>query len=168
MNAEKNLSSYFTGEPPGERTNAVRWLQKKVMERSLSLPRDFPTRESWEKFRASMVQDLPRVIGVPEFPAMRESFVRGRIRVGQNALCERVDVFVDADYSIPTFVFCPVAPSTQNFRRSSGIRAGRRINGMPPTRPLRCAWQQRILSCSFRTMRHLAKLRPLRTKATGV
>ena len=113
MNAEKSLSSYLTGEPPGERTNAVRWLQKKVMERSLSLPRDFPTRESWEKFRASMVQDLPQVIGVPEFPAMRESFVRGRIRVGQNALCERVDVFVDADYSIPTFVFCPVAPSTQ-------------------------------------------------------
>lgn len=29
MNVDKDLHSFFAGEPPGERTNAIRWLQRK-------------------------------------------------------------------------------------------------------------------------------------------
>ena len=113
MNAEKNLSSYFVGEPPGERTNAIRWLQKKVMETSLALPRDFPTKKLWEEFLSGMLPALRQTIGFPEFPPLQESYVRGRIQVGEDAVCERVDVFVDSDYSIPAFVFAPANPSDQ-------------------------------------------------------
>lgn len=114
MNVEKNLAEFFAGEPPGERTNALRWLQKKVMRQALTLPREFKTREEWEAFKATMRRKLPDVIGVPQFPRMKESCVRGRIAVGEDALCERVDVYVDDDYSIPTFAFLPAkAPAEE-------------------------------------------------------
>lgn len=108
-NVSKNLELFFEGEPPGQRTNAVRWLQKKVMRQALTLPRDFPTRESWEAFRDHIRTELPRTIGIPALPPLEESFVRGRVRVGSNVVCERVDVYVDEDYAIPSFVFQPLA-----------------------------------------------------------
>ena len=111
MNAEKDLKVFLTGEPPGERTNAIRWLQKKVMQKSLALPRDFATVAEWEQFRAKIRRELPCVIGVPPFPPLQESVVRGRIRVGDEAVVERVDVCVDDDYAIPAFVFSPLRPA---------------------------------------------------------
>lgn len=30
-NAEKNLATFFTGEPPGQRCNSIHWWQKRVM-----------------------------------------------------------------------------------------------------------------------------------------
>ena len=110
MNAHKNLNTYLKGEPPGERSNAVRWLQKKVMEKSLQLPRDFDSKAQWEAFRKSIRERLPGVIGIPRFPASEESQLRGRIRVGDDVVCERVDVYVDEDYGIPAFVYAPAAP----------------------------------------------------------
>lgn len=114
MNANKDLTQFLAGEPPGERTNAVRWLQKKVMQRSRALPRDFASRGQWEQFRDQMRSTLPRVIGLPEFPPLGESVVRGRIQVGPDAVCERVDVAVDEDYAIPAFVFSPANPPAQS------------------------------------------------------
>jgi dienelactone hydrolase len=110
MNASKDLTSFFSSEPPGEKTNAIRWLQKKVMAEAVKLPRDFKTREEWETFRAHIRQDLPGVIGIPSFPPLLESATRARIRVGSDVICERVDVYVDEDYAIPSFVFSPAAP----------------------------------------------------------
>ena len=107
MNAQKDLSAFFSGEPPGQRTNAIRWLQKQVMKKALALPRDFETREAWEAFRAMMKAELPKTIGIPQFPPLKESLVRARMAVGENVLCERVDVHVDEDYAIPAFVFLP-------------------------------------------------------------
>lgn len=109
MNAEKDLYQYFTGEPPGQRTNAIRWLQKQVMARARGLPRSFDTLEGWEAFKARMRLDLPRVIGLPAFAAYRKTgdAVRARVRVGDDLACERVDVHVDDDYAIPAFVFRP-------------------------------------------------------------
>ncbi|HZO89001.1 MAG TPA: dienelactone hydrolase family protein [Chthonomonadaceae bacterium] len=97
-------------EPRGQQTNAIRWLQKKVMERARALPRDFRNCAEWESFRAKIRAELPRVIGMPAFPPLQESRVRSRIRVGEGALCERMDVFVDEDYAIPAFVFLPAQP----------------------------------------------------------
>ncbi|HZT43184.1 MAG TPA: hypothetical protein VFA07_13525 [Chthonomonadaceae bacterium] len=97
-------------EPPGQRNNALRWLQKRVMERVRTLPRDFATRSEWETFRAHLRKELPQVIGLPTFPPLEESRVRGRLRVGAEAVCERVDVYVDEDYAIPAFVFLPASP----------------------------------------------------------
>ena len=107
MNAEKDLSVFFAGEPPGQKTNAIRWLQKKAMKQALELPRDFKTRQEWEAFRTRMRKELPTAIGIPEFPPLKESLVRARIKVGEDVLCERVDVYVDEDYAIPGFVFLP-------------------------------------------------------------
>jgi len=107
MNVGKDLPRFFSSEPPGQKTNAIRWLQKKVMRQALELPRDFGTREEWEAFRDKIRDQLPSVIGVPEFAPLQESFVRGRVKVGEDTLCERVDVYVDEDYAIPTFVFLP-------------------------------------------------------------
>jgi dienelactone hydrolase len=107
MNAEKDLSQYFTGEPPGQRTNAIRWLQKQVMARARALPREFATLADWETFKERMRRDLPRTIGIPVFPPLKESFVRGRVRVGDDLACERVDVRVDDEYAIPAFVLRP-------------------------------------------------------------
>lgn len=107
QNASKDLTKFFEGEPPGQRTNAIRWLQKKVMRQALGLPRQFPTREAWETYRDRVRTELPQVIGIPEFPPLQESYVRGRVRVGSDVVCERVDVYIDEDYAIPTFVFQP-------------------------------------------------------------
>jgi len=108
VNVDKNLNSYFQGEPPGQRVNGIRWIQKQVMKAALKLPRDFTTKQDWEAFRADMRKRLPEVIGVPDFGPMKESFIRARIRVGEHTICEHVDVYVDEDYSIPTFVFSPL------------------------------------------------------------
>jgi dienelactone hydrolase len=108
MNASKDFASFLNSEPPGQKTNAIRWLQKKVMAASLKLPRDFKSREDWEAFRTHLRQELPGVIGIPTFPPLKESTVRARIRVGEDAVCERVDVYVDQDYAIPAFVFSPL------------------------------------------------------------
>lgn len=110
MNAEKNLKDFFADEPPGQKVNAVRWLQKKVMDAALPLKRDFETTEEWEEFRGEIRERLPRAIGVPRFPSLEESYVRGRIRVGERVTCERVDVYVDEDYSIPSLVYSPLDP----------------------------------------------------------
>jgi dienelactone hydrolase len=60
-----------------------------------------------------MRRELPRVIGLPQFPPLGESFLRGRVRVGEDVLCERVDVYGDEDYAIPVFVLRPAsAPET--------------------------------------------------------
>jgi dienelactone hydrolase len=111
MNVNKDLDAFYRGEPPGLRNSSIRWLQKQVMRQSRNLPRHFSTRDEWEAFRTALRRDLPATIGVPEFPPLRESFVRGRIRVGDRVLCERVDVYVDDDYAIPAFVFSPNEPA---------------------------------------------------------
>lgn len=112
-NAAKDLNQYLRGEPPGERTNALRWLQKKVMAQSRSLPREFATREDWEAFRGRLRAELPGVIGIPQFAPLGESTLRARIRVGADVICERVDVYVDEDYGIPVFVFSPLEPPAE-------------------------------------------------------
>ena len=111
MNASKDLPSFFSNEPPGERTNAIRWLQKKVMTESVKLPRDFKSRDEWEAFRARIRQELPSVIGIPTFPPLKESALRARIQVGKDVVCERVDIYVDDDYAMPAFVFSPARPA---------------------------------------------------------
>jgi hypothetical protein len=112
MNVSKDLREFFRDEPPGQKTNAVRWLQKKIMRQALQLPHDFATRQAWETWRDAMRSELRATIGVPEFPPLQESFCRGRVRVGEDVVCERVDVYVDEDYAIPTFVLSPREPST--------------------------------------------------------
>ena len=95
------------GEPLGQKTNAIRWLQKKVMRKARELPTDFHSQVDWEMFRDRIRSELPATIGIPEFPPLRESLVRGRIQVGAETICERVDIYVDEDYAIPAFVFLP-------------------------------------------------------------
>jgi dienelactone hydrolase len=113
MNASKDLSTFYHDEPPGEKTNAIRWLQKKVMTAALQLPRDFATRSEWEAFRAHLRSELPGIIGIPSFPPMQAGTLRARVRVGADVVCERVDVYVDQDYAIPAFVFSPLTPPPQ-------------------------------------------------------
>ena len=108
MNASKDFASFFANEPPGEKTNAIRWLQKKIMAEAVKLPRDFGSKADWEAFRARIRKELPSVIGIPSFPPLQESLVRARIRVGPDVICERIDVYVDEDYGIPTFVYSPL------------------------------------------------------------
>ena len=110
MNASKDIAAFFSSEPPGEKTNAIRWLQKKVMAEAVKLPRDFASRAEWEAFRAKIRRDLPDVIGIPSFPPLKPSTLRARILVGQDVVCERVDIYVDEDYGIPCFVFLPAQP----------------------------------------------------------
>ncbi len=112
-NVDKNLAEFFADEPPGQKVNSVRWLQKKVMEKARALPRDFSTVAEWEIFRTRMREELPRVIGIPAFPSMKESFVRGRTRLGDDVIVERVDVYVDDDYAVPSFVFSPAAEHSE-------------------------------------------------------
>ena len=112
MNADFDMREFLQGEPPGQRCSAIRWLQKKVMDAARRLPYEFSSRAEWETFKAQMRRDLRRTIGVPEFPPLRDSGVRARIRVGDAALCERVDVYVDEDYAIPAFVFSPAEPGS--------------------------------------------------------
>lgn len=110
MNTEQDLAAFLTDEPPGLRTNAIRWLQKKVMAQARRLPHEFPTRESWEVFRDQIRHNLPGTIGIPSLPPLEESLVRGRLAVGDGVWCERVDVYVDEDYAVPTIVFLPQQP----------------------------------------------------------
>jgi dienelactone hydrolase len=112
-NASKDLNQFLRGEPPGERTNALRWLQKKVMAQSRGLPREFADRADWEAFRSHLRAELPGVIGIPQFAPLGESTLRARIRVGADVICERVDVYVDEDYGIPVFVFSPLEPPAE-------------------------------------------------------
>jgi dienelactone hydrolase len=99
-----------TEEPLGQRTSAIRWLQKRVLRQSALLPRDFASRAAWEAFRARLRETLPEVIGIPAFPPLEESRVRARLAVGEDVTLERVDVYVDDDYAIPSFVFLPKQP----------------------------------------------------------
>ena len=110
MNASKDLNSFFRNEPPGERTNSIRWLQKMVMAQSINLPRDFKSKEDWEVFKNKIRTELPGTIGIPSFPPLKPSYTRARIRIGPDVILERVDVYVDGDYSIPAFVFSPLNP----------------------------------------------------------
>ncbi len=109
-NVNKDLAAWFADEPPGLRNDPVRWLQKKACAKAATLRRDFKTRAEWEAFRAQMRADLPAVIGLPQFPDLKESALRGRVRLGDDLACERVDVYVDDDYAIPAFVFQPAEP----------------------------------------------------------
>ena len=95
------------GEPLGQKTNAIRWLQKQVMRKAGELPTEFHSQVDWEMFRDRVRSELPETIGIPEFPPLRESLVRGRIQVAAETICERVDIYVDEDYAIPAFVFLP-------------------------------------------------------------
>jgi hypothetical protein len=61
-----------------------------------------------EGFRAAMRRDLPATIGLPLFPPLGQSVLRGRVRVGENLVCERIGVQVDPDYAIPSFAFLPL------------------------------------------------------------
>ena len=81
------------------------------MEKSRSLPRRFESKEQWERFKEKIRRELPDVIGIPRFPAIKESQPRGRIRVGEDLVCERVDVYVNTDKGIPAFVVSPADPS---------------------------------------------------------
>lgn len=108
MNIGKDLNSFFATIPPGARTNSIYWLQKKIMKKALKIPRAFNSKGEWEEFRKNIRENLPSIIGLPKFPELKESAVRARIRLGEDVLCERVDIYVDEDYGIPSFVFLPV------------------------------------------------------------
>ena len=151
MNASKDFASFFGSEPPGEKTNAIRWLQKKVMAASLKLPREFKSREDWEAFRTHLRQELPGVIGIPTFPPLRESTGRARIRVGEDAVCERVDVYVDEDYAIPTFVFSPLRrPDEGPLKPPAGRMPGLVWNpGWPQDK-----WDRPLQEMAVRMVRH--------------
>ena len=115
--------SKATGEPLGQRTNSIRWLQKKVMEKAGELPKDFESRTDWESYRDGLRAELPGTIGIPKFPPLRDSLVRAHFQVGSSAVCERVDVYVDEDYAIPAFVFLPSQP-TANADAGTGVESG--------------------------------------------
>ena len=104
------IPSKSLGEPLGQRTNAIRWLQKKVMQKAGELPTDFHSRTEWEAYRDRIRTELPVTIGIPELPPLRDSLVRAQIQVGSETVCERVDVYADDDYAIPAFVFLPSSP----------------------------------------------------------
>ncbi len=99
--------------PLGQTNNSISWMQKKVMRQVEELPAHFANLADWKAFRQQMRTELPRVIGMPEFPALSspEAEIRARLAVGNDVTLERVDVYVDDDYAIPAFVFGPAAPS---------------------------------------------------------
>ena len=76
MNVSEDLGQFFSGEPPGLRNSAIRWLQKQVMKQALELPRHFDTLEDWEAFRDRLRRELPEVIGLPTFPELGPCPVR--------------------------------------------------------------------------------------------
>ena len=142
VSTAKDLAAYYAADrtPPGLRTNAVQWLQRKVMAAARELPHRFDTVAAWEQFRDEVRRRLPAVIGRPEFPPLRESVTRGRVRVGNDVICERVDVHVDADYAIPAFVFVPAA------RQSTPLPACVWNPGWPESKfkPSYCAFGARM------------------------
>jgi hypothetical protein len=87
--------------------NGIRWLQRKVQRRAALLPSEFSTLEEWELYKQRVRSELPGRIGIPELPALKESRIRGVVRTGERTMCERIDVYVDDNFSIPTFVFAP-------------------------------------------------------------
>ena len=108
MNVDNHGLSSFEGEPLGQKTNAIRWLQKKIMAKAGRLPRDFQNRKEWEEFCAVVRKKLPEVIGIPSLPPLKKSRFRGVAIIANDIRCERVDVYVDEDYAIPAFIFLPV------------------------------------------------------------
>jgi len=102
---ERNMNEYYKNLPYGIRTNGIQWLQKQVAKKAALLPFDFSTKEEWESFKSMMRKKIPSVCGLPVFPALRDSFIRGRSRVDENVIVERVDIYVDEDYAIPVFIF---------------------------------------------------------------
>lgn len=95
------------GEPVGQRCNGLRWLQKKVIEQARTLPREFSTLADWETFRQTIRRNLPAEIGLPTLPELRPSTIRGATTVGGDVICERTDIYVDEDYTIPAYIFRP-------------------------------------------------------------
>jgi hypothetical protein len=85
-------------------------LQKQTAKQSLKLKRDFVSLDEWKSFKKELRQKLIETIGFPEFPMPKPGESRGRIRLGEDVLVERVDVYADDDYSIPAFVFSPLKP----------------------------------------------------------
>jgi len=113
LQTKSESNGHLSDEPLGQKTNAIRWLQKQVMHKSAALQREFPTQQGWETFRARMRADLRRVIGMPDFAPLGDSLIRATLDVGDDVVLERVDVHVDEDYAIPSFVFRPKAPLAQ-------------------------------------------------------
>jgi len=103
--AERDMNAYYREPPYGLRTNGMQWLQRQVAKKAATLPFDFSTIVQWETFKGEMRRKLPAVCGLPAFPEMKESFIRGRSRVDEDVLVERVDIYVDEDYAIPAFAF---------------------------------------------------------------
>ena len=111
MTKDLTDDQWTEGEPTGQKTSVVRWLQKLVQEKAARLPYEFSSLAEWEQFRAHLRRELPGRIGLPAFPALGESLCRARFEVGQDVLCERIDVYVDEEYAIPTLVFSPMNAS---------------------------------------------------------
>ena len=108
MPAEKILKDWLAGEPVGSRTDSIRWLQKRLARAVAKLPYDFETLESWEGFREKIRNELPQLIGIPEIGPMGDCPARARFQVGDEAICERLDIHMDDDYYLPAFVFSPL------------------------------------------------------------
>jgi cephalosporin-C deacetylase-like acetyl esterase len=111
-NAEKNLVAHLGEDvnPPGTRNSIIYWLQRQVAKESLKLKRNFTSLGEWELYKSGLRKKLVDTIGFPEFPAPKPGSVRARIRLGEDVLVERVDVYADDDYAIPAFVFSPIHP----------------------------------------------------------
>jgi hypothetical protein len=111
-NIEKDMSFHFNPDrnPPGTRNSIIYWLQKQTAKQSLKLKRDFASLDEWKNFKKEMRGKLIETIGFPEFPAVKQGEIRARIRLGEDVLLERVDVYADEDYYIPAFVFSPLNP----------------------------------------------------------
>jgi pimeloyl-ACP methyl ester carboxylesterase len=111
-NVDKDLTVHLSPEvnPPGTRNSIIHWLQKQTAKKSLMLKRDFASLEEWESFKKGMREKLIETIGFPEFPEAKPGDVRARIRLGDDVLLERVDVYGDDDYAIPVFVYSPAKP----------------------------------------------------------
>ena len=101
----KNMKEYYSKTPYGLQTNGFQWLQKLVAKKAGKLPYDFSNKAEWEQFKCTMRYKIPTVCGIPSFPPMKEAFIRSRSRLGEDVVVERVDIYVDDDYSIPSFVF---------------------------------------------------------------
>lgn len=113
MKPTTGRNTHTEEEPLGLRSNAVRWLQKQIQEKAILLPRDFANLKAWETYRAHLRSALPARIGLPVFPPLGQSCIRARFMVGEDVVCERVDVSVDRDYAIPALVFSPTACTAQ-------------------------------------------------------
>ena len=52
LQTKSESNGHLSDEPLGQKTNAIRWLQKQVMHKSAALQREFPTQQRWETFPA--------------------------------------------------------------------------------------------------------------------